>query len=1393
MAIKADCFTKHGFADVDGRPHPVKEHLFNEASKYGDDVKAQIKAIKDLQHDVLDNLHNTYHQLGVAGYEKPAEGMRYVQPDIEPEQPKIQSEILRDSAARLREDGDEEGAAALEKRAAEIEGNVTAPPAPPADTAEPISDINPESEQWTAIRKEEITSGIELAKRGFDTGGVVTREESVQSGLRRLAAEAPTNKSLYEAASDKVTAWADRIATEIKQLGKSLFNPNDEELAQMLYHRTATQERMSGLYDSMSSDSETERRLATATFQGLMDELTKVDYVLNETGRVQGRAFGFKQYEGKLDPEYGLQIRRMDLAAAKGAKLTDDELSWVFDQWQKEQDLNMRESELKQQGMQESFDKQMSDLQKEYEEKLKEAAKGKPQTAKDKTLSQKGKDVADKIRKLKTDKGSTKVDFTFGGWDLAVEGIAKLVEAGATIAEAIDTLIKENSIGFKTDRDKREFENTFVRVLGRDDVLAHINENAQLNKVSGIHPEMVEKNMIRDYVDSHIGEVEPAKVLDQALSGLKKTLPDVTKQELIKAYLKEGEYSQKSKKEIESDFQKDKSKLERIAKMEKDLTDLKDQKDIFKRSNNKANEKKVDNDISKAEASLKKEMSDQGVKYSNEDKFAKSSYESRAKSHNDRVDNLLKKVKDKIDTGDLTDEQKVRLNKLNAALEQAKISINPNSRLSQRQIVDGVPAIMRQIRSEFERGLKMDDRLKLADTSKSLQRLLDKFNSDKDESEQNVKLQRAKERLKNENAERQRKLNAGEYEDEVPKSLRKTDAELIKLQKERNKIESGYRQKREEIERQNRHWYKKTVTLARAAYVAALIWKPVTFLKVAVASLTRPIFESATKGIFGNVFKAIFPEIAEAAARGGESGSWRTIKGIYSAYYRQVGAKRMEEIYQKANDKYEASARAYNDFKKNNPGQESKELKDKMFSDMIDAQANILYQYIGGSSVKDAVDSFIYRSNAIEREFGNSSIEKITGGGLSGGAEYFLNLFGRSHAALKTFSGRAGFAAGFIARLEGAVAEGVDISKPDKILEIADESYLDWERGKYQQANFITNWWNHVIHTTEKFNEGNDLGKYSKAVAEGLRFDVAITRVPVNIIHEAVAEYSVGAFRAFWESAQAYRKAKKEVLMNDNVMPGTDEFKQAVRDQLKNMDKDQAALIYRCFRKGGFGLGLFAFSMFSGMIHFGGFHHKGEKKKKDSELADDEQNPGEMMFGNNRVGKVASSIISHLPVAFSSLMGLNYAKVKAEQIEKGETTIEAAKDAMMSNLEAIQDDIPQAKTLDVLGKTSDVIKGVLKGAEGMSQYLESWFEGDDIDEEGNMITRKPLSLKDHLNLLTGQRGKVLTEDNYKKSLGIKRTYATAISNAHKTEASKEQIDDLIKERDDAIQLIYDNQ
>ena len=188
----------------------------------------------------------------------------------------------------------------------------------------------------------------------------------------------------------------------------------------------------------------------------------------------------------------------------------------------------------------------------------------------------------------------------------------------------------------------------------------------------------------------------------------------------------------------------------------------------------------------------------------------------------------------------------------------------------------------------------------------------------------------------------------------------------------------------------------------------------------------------------------------------------------------------------------------------------------KSRNDLVNAMGNIVYHFIGGNSFKDAANALMNRSNEIERQFGKfgtdefkrmwgadkTSREKI--GNAIDNMSYVLGFISRSHSALKSFPARTFFVSSFMARLQAAADAGHDITDRNNLILIADESYLDWERGKYQQKNMISDWWNDIVKKSEEKNQ---------LLAQYLRAQIPITKVPVNMLHEALFEYIAGMFR----------------------------------------------------------------------------------------------------------------------------------------------------------------------------------------------------------------------------------------------------------------------------------------
>lgn len=228
----------------------------------------------------------------------------------------------------------------------------------------------------------------------------------------------------------------------------------------------------------------------------------------------------------------------------------------------------------------------------EFENKVQEEVtrrlKEKPGTVKStkSTLSERGKSLADNIRKLKSPPGSLKFDFTLGTFDVLVEGVAKLVEAGATIAEAVGQLIKEGKISFSKDKDRDDAINymadSVTKIFNRDTIGNSIKELSDKEKSSTITQSAVRKGLVTDFVHSFIGEADTKDVLNSATEALKEKYPDITKEQVADAYLKKGQYKPDTSEGLKTEFSKSAAEVRAITNTQRDIDALKAGQEIDK-------------------------------------------------------------------------------------------------------------------------------------------------------------------------------------------------------------------------------------------------------------------------------------------------------------------------------------------------------------------------------------------------------------------------------------------------------------------------------------------------------------------------------------------------------------------------------------------------------------------------------------------------------------------------------------------------------------------------------------------------------------------------------------------------------------------------------------------
>ena len=1410
-------------------------------------------------------------------------------------------------------------------------------PPPPPPTIPPIKTVEntgTPQEEWTAIRKEKQKE-IDEVREAYEQQKRKSWSESMRIGLEKVQSKYP-DKSLYDAA----ISHRDDILSGGYVSG---FEP-DESLAVMQYLKDQIASQRAELSKDLISDNEEKRRAAIVQDAAISGNYIDTALAIKDLTTGFARGLNYAQSELTFDPEYGLQIRRMELARdTPGNYLSDEDLAETARLFELEKETYQREAEAKIKAMQEKFDSEMSKMKKRDEGKQKQSEEAEPKNAKErkeKLLKQSGKDFADKLRAGKI-KGTFSDPLLVGQTlNTVIDALAFAVEKGATLAQAIKDYIDEHKI-----KDAASFTKGILNHIDREDsraeTLDKIKEIATLNKVEDIHGNMVSKNLIRDYVNSFIGTVEQKDILQTATDGLKEILPGVAKEKLIEAYLKEGEFKQKTSKELGNGISSDTRSLANIAKLEEDISDLKVYKELrqrnfptdrerteyekqlekdkegiikqrredkaqfekqykqiesernrqlskieelkqkrdklrdgirektekkvtvdtpeieglkkevdkadkdlrdadnavrkverdaenkrkkiseinadierlkekgelFRKSKGKS-EKEIDKDIKAKQDELKRVMIDKGVKTSTVDKYTKASFEARAKAHNDRLSDLSKRVENMVLSEDLTDEQKRALTLLKERLDNGIVKLDENSALSQERVLSHGLELVKQAKSEFDR--TADRNIKeIGPIKAGLQRIIDQYTKDIDSTNQDIALERLKKRLANEKDEYNRRINAGEFEDNPIVELTKADAELIKIQRDRNIIMGEYDKLKRKHARESETGAKKLTQTARSLVVTSMIWKGVTLAKVASSAFIRPQLEALTKLFLGRAYeKYISPTIAHIAKAGGESESLASIKKGYQAFLSKYTEADIEKKIEASNNNFENADEAYRnglDVLGKIDDKRTKEykdlykdvskLKEKRDAALVENTSWQLFGYLSPNAFSEAWQILLHRSADIEREFGffdSEQLQKLSSGknykekamiGLDN-LEYVTNFVGRSHGALKNFSARQSFASGFLARLEYAVKEGVDVTSPDKILEIANESYLDYERGKYQQYNQITDKFNKVMGFVDR--------EVSPAVAALARTEVAITRVPVNQLWEAIAEYGVGAFTSSWETAKQYYKAKGIALKEGYTPDQLEEFKDQIKKNIsENLTPKEAATIVRSFRKGGMGMGLYALGLIGG-VGFGGFPHKGQtaddKKiaKREIKTGVKELKTGELQIGSMKVPEIFSKIAEHTPALYPMLFGISLSQVYKNNVKLGKSTAESIKNDAVAHINVILDGIPQYKLISPI-------------AESIGQYAKSFAEVQGVDKDGNIVKLKPFRLADIIQMLPfGDRSKMLSPVNYKLAMKVQKDFETQqviIENdANISDAEKKQkLSDLEEEKENLINQIYESQ
>ncbi len=427
---------------------------------------------------------------------------------------------------------------------------------------------------------------------------------------------------------------------------------------------------------------------------------------------------------------------------------------------------------------------------------------------------------------------------------------------------------------------------------------------------------------------------------------------------------------------------------------------------------------------------------------------------------------------------------------------------------------------------------------------------------------------------------------------------------------EQRKIDAEFNRIARNAHEKNRSQLQKTADWIQATYIALLIGRVSTMIKVGASGVVKQPLETLTRATTGQVAGLMFPSLKKAIR--GEGFSLKQEQHRYLAHYAGIGEKGMQKRVEKsqkaldeADNKFEQVRQKGKDIE-DKYGKDSPEYKKYIKEDLTKAVnnqqkalvghlANGLYEWIGSNSWKDAANVFVHSASKIEELMGYSARENWKDLSTGNKIKFIIESVGATHAVLKNFSARAEFAASFVARLENKLKNGIDIRNADELLKTANESFINYQRGKYQDNNFISDAFKEVTKAVDRMGEKNpNYKQLGELTAAGARGKVPILKTPTNIAKDAILEYTFGLPIALAKHGGVAFSGIREAIKDGK---GWGEFRTAMKDAISNLDADKADLIYRSYRKGGFALGMYALAA-TGVIGFGGFYNQDEKGKR---------------------------------------------------------------------------------------------------------------------------------------------------------------------------------------------------
>ncbi len=1174
------------------------------------------------------------------------------------------------------------------------------------------------------INKEDISTKNEIGEKFPLQGNEVKWKESVNKGIETLSKEAKKGETLFDVADRKIWEWNRQIDNELRNTGKSTFNPSDEDLAIMAFARTKLNEQLSNLTDALNSGNQIERVAALSDALLIQNRILDVDYVLSESGKVAGRSFYIRQMVSKMDSENSLNIRRMEVMRNQnGEKLSSEQEMAINKVNAEEQKLHKDYEKNIPKFSQEDFDakvkQEVDKIIKEQKENKKNVSKI-TESKREKTLKQTGEDWANKIlkAKIKVNNNSLQTNILalpVGIYNSLVESVAALVRGGATIADAISGVLKDSRFSHI---DEKELINHLIGEVDKQDIISEIKNLSKEEESKNLTLSAVGKGLVNDLVNTYIGQgLRGKEVFDTLNKDLKELYPNISEQQVRDAYLKTGDYKLENSKTIDKEKLNAQSELKNIAKLETSLENARKGIADAKTETQKRTATEIE---AKLKKELDKELKKQNIPIERGSKTTIDIKKKSAEAHNERMDLLSKELEDKLNNEAISDEDKIALNKAKNIIDLSKVDTKTSERID--NALEKAKQKLQEANIELV-GSKHEDILH--EISKSIADI----NLSNSEAEQDILLANYKKSLENRIKAAQDKIDNNEFDDSKPPLRTKTDAEAIRLEIEARKIEGKYRILQDLASQKDKSIFQKSLRFAQSFLVNELIGGLHTEAVVAISGLTKQPLNTITNLTFGSAAHFMNPELSKRA--GAEAPiSFNQEFHRYKAHYGSLGEKGAAEIWDRLKNNL---TKAQNEFEvvKNNYKKDTnkyKEAESKYTQALIAHQANFIYDWLGHSAWKDSSDVFLKRASQLDELIGKS--EKIGWKQMTNleKTEMVMGVMGATHGYLKNFSARAEFAASFVARLENKARNGIDISTSDEILKTVNESFVNYLMGKYQEDNYATTAMKRIGKVLEETGlepsrQGADrrpknelLGKAAASLYKG---QYPIIRTGVNIAREAIQEYLLGAF---WGGTIHAGVQIKGIF---NGIKESEPIRESINKAIQKMSPDQADLIFRCYRKGGLGLVMMGLAAY-GYIKFGGFYDKDDKSRKKGQLKQGDITLFDHYYDSH---SIVAKMFAHTAALYPALMIANYRDVKERKLSQPSTKDDAVSKALISDLNGALNTIPVLNNQGMSSITNPSIPYGRAAADIQRYY--------DTDAKGNQIERDKSTWMNRLKINTG--------------------------------------------------------